>query len=268
MQRLQKSGGQRRWPHHGWFAHGWWLADILPGFGQRNCQFPAKGVVINLCAVAGSAFKGEMWMRHFMVDSRLDFGWARPLALDFGYRQACLHVCHGPDATQGLKQANEVQVFVIGMAHFEVQRRFVDVLKIDERLVKKWKTDPKTGKPFFEELWDEVAPDFLSGTTHKTRSYTRDPYYRNLFKHFKINLQKSELLFVVGYGFQDGGINKYLEKYFLSRGKHMVVIDPNKPKTDLLEKYNASYIQKGVTDVSFQEYLSRIPDEISTRLSN
>ncbi len=124
------------------------------------------------------------------------------------------------------------------------------------------KTDPKTKEQKFEDLWDEVAPDFLSGTTNKTRYYTADPYYKNLLGHFEKNLEKSELLVVVGYGFQDGGINEYLEKCFLSQGKPMVVIDPYKPKTELLDRYKATYIPKGVTQVTYQEYLEIIPPKL------
>ena len=126
-------------------------------------------------------------------------------------------------------------------------------------------TDEKTGEQKFVGLLDEVSPDFLSGTTNKTRFYTGDPYYKNLFAHFENNLLQSELLVVIGYGFQDNGINEYLEKHFLSRGKHMVVIDPYKPKTDLIEKYSATYIPKGVTQVSYQEYLEQIPAELKDK---
>lgn len=126
-------------------------------------------------------------------------------------------------------------------------------------------TDPKTGEQRFESLWDEVAPDFLSGTTNKTRFYTGDLYYKNLFQHFEKNLSTSELLVVIGYGFQDPGINEYLEKNFLSREKQMVVIDPYKPKTDLLEKYNATHIPKGVTQVTYQEYVEQIPTELKPK---
>jgi hypothetical protein len=119
--------------------------------------------------------------------------------------------------------------------------------------------DPETGEPCFRGLHDEVAPDFLSGTTNKMRSYTRDPYYINLFKHFRQNLSTSELLVVIGYGFQDGGINEFIEKHFLASGNRMIVIDPNKPKTDLIDKYNTKYISKGVTQVQYQEYLELIP---------
>ena len=41
----------------------------------------------------------------------------------------------------------------------------------------------------------------------------------------------------------------------------MIVIDPNKPTTELFEKYNVKYIPKGVTDIDYPEYLSFIPTE-------
>lgn len=127
-------------------------------------------------------------------------------------------------------------------------------------------TDSKTGEQRLEFLWDEVAPDFLSGTTNKTRFYTDDPYYKNLFDHFENNLSSSEILVVIGYGFQDPGVNEYLEKQFLSRGKHMIIIDPNKPNTDLIDKYKVTYIAKGVTQVTYQEYLELIPAALRPRL--
>jgi hypothetical protein len=122
-------------------------------------------------------------------------------------------------------------------------------------------TNQKTGEVWFERLWDEAAPDFISGTTNKTRYYTGDEYYKNLFNHFEKNLMDSELLVVIGYGFKDAGINEYLEKHFLSRHKPMIVIDPIKPNTDLIDKYNAKYIAKGVTDIWYPEYKSLIPPE-------
>jgi hypothetical protein len=122
--------------------------------------------------------------------------------------------------------------------------------------------DEKKNEYRFEHLWDEVAPDFLSGTTAKTRHYTNDPYYKNLFEYFKENLQKSELLIVIGYGFQDPGINEYLENDFLISGKRMIVIDPYKPKTDLIEKYNSVLIQKSVTQVTYNEYIELLPEKL------
>lgn len=120
----------------------------------------------------------------------------------------------------------------------------------------------ETGEHKFERLWDEVAPDFLSGTTNKTRFYTGDPYYKNLFNHFEKNLATSELLVVIGYGFQDSGINEYIEKNFLCRGRHMIVIDPNVPQTNLIKKYKATHLLKSVTQVTYLEYLEQIPEEL------
>ena len=106
----------------------------------------------------------------------------------------------------------------------------------------------------FKNLLDQVHPDFLSGTTFKTRSYTRDNHYVNLFKHFETNLKESELLIITGYGFQDSGINKYIENYYLKDGKSILVIDPYKPKTDLLERYPNLFIEKGITQVKYEEF--------------
>lgn len=120
-------------------------------------------------------------------------------------------------------------------------------------------TATKSGNQVLEPLHDEVVPDFLSGTTNKTKFYSDDPYYKNLFMHLENNLLSSELLVVIGYGFQDVGINEYIEKNYLLRNKHMVVIDPCKPKTDLIEKFKATHIPKGVTQVTFQEFINQIP---------
>lgn len=114
--------------------------------------------------------------------------------------------------------------------------------------------DEKSKEYNFDYLHDEVAPDFLSGTTNKTRYYTRDPFYVNLFEHFERNLKASDALIVIGYGFKDFGINEYLEKNFLSRGGKMTVISPHKPDSDLLEKYNAIFIGKGITEISDEEF--------------
>ncbi|WP_186758203.1 SIR2 family protein [Echinicola salinicaeni] len=112
----------------------------------------------------------------------------------------------------------------------------------------------ETNKHEFQHTWDDVSPDFLSGTTEKTIRYVEDEYYVNLFNHFERNLQQSEILIVIGYGFQDPGINEYLTQHFLSKGKKMVVIDPYKPKTDLIDKYKAVYIPHGVDQISYQDY--------------
>ena len=44
----------------------------------------------------------------------------------------------------------------------------------------------------------------------------------------------------------------------------MVVINPNRPETDLFDKYSVNHLPKGVTDVSFEEYLTLINDHCSS----
>ena len=122
-------------------------------------------------------------------------------------------------------------------------------------------TDSQSGDKVFKRLFDDVAPDFLSGTTNKTRYYTDDPYYVRLLEHFKNNLSSSDLLVVIGYGFQDPGINDYLEENYLSSGKKMIVIDPYRPNCELLDKYETNHIPKGVIDLSFEEYTALLNDE-------
>lgn len=114
----------------------------------------------------------------------------------------------------------------------------------------------------FQHLWDDVSPDFLSGTTEKTKKYVEDGHYINLFIHFETNLRESSLLIVVGYGFQDPGINDYLIKNFLEDGKKMIVIDPYKPKSNILDNYNCEYVPHGVTEIPYQDYLKMIPKEL------
>lgn len=132
-------------------------------------------------------------------------------------------------------------------------------------------TDSKTGEQKRESLTEELAPDFLSGTTNKILNYDRDPYYKILLNHFEKNLSTSDLLVVIGYGFQDTGINEYLLYNFLIWGKHMVVIDSKdlkdhkKTTTDLFEQYNVTYIQKGVTEITGPEYEALIPEELKNK---
>ncbi len=103
------------------------------------------------------------------------------------------------------------------------------------------------------ELMDRVEPDILTGKTEKMFQYDAG-YYKLLFEHFKNNLTNSELLIVIGYGFQDDGINKRLEEYFLSKGKKMIVIDPFPPDTDLTRKYKPFPVPKSIEYVTAEDY--------------
>lgn len=67
-------------------------------------------------------------------------------------------------------------------------------------------------------------------------------------------------LFVIGYGFQDKGINEFLENNYLIFDKHIIVIDIKKPDSQLLEKYKdqITFVDKGATGVSFKEYMELV----------
>lgn len=119
------------------------------------------------------------------------------------------------------------------------------------------KFDKEAKKYVYEMPFAENEPDYLTGTTEKIRQYNQ-PFYENLFSHFKNNLLHSNLLVVIGYGFQDKGINEFIENNFLIYNKRMVVVDIAKPNSILLEKYNDQVIfsLKGATGVPYDEYMS------------
>lgn len=109
----------------------------------------------------------------------------------------------------------------------------------------------------FLQLYNEISPNFISGTTNKIRSYEKDPYYNNLLEHFKNNLINSEYLFIIGYGFADPGINKHIKDYFLChKNRKIILIDPCVLDNDLIRNINHIHIRKGIQDVSFSELIS------------
>ena len=112
--------------------------------------------------------------------------------------------------------------------------------------------DEESGEYSYTRGFQQVYPDFLSGTTEKIRNYG-DEYYTILFNHLKENLKSSEKLIVTGYGFGDSGINEILEECFLKEGKQMIVINPSRPNSPLI-KENTVIIEKGITDVTTDEF--------------
>jgi hypothetical protein len=161
--------------------------------------------------------------------------------------QLCLFKLHGSVFNTIVYRQNNERIRI--KSNYAVSDYYEEVLNDD------------TKKFEFQHLWDQVSPDFLSGTTEKTKRYVEDDHYINLFKHFEKNLNESSLLIVVGYGFQDPGINEYLINNYLKKGNKMIVIDPYKPKTDILEKYNVDYMPHGVTEIPYNDYMKMITKE-------
>lgn len=102
-------------------------------------------------------------------------------------------------------------------------------------------------------------PDFLSGTTYKTRQYSKGDYYPTIFKHLEENLKSSNFLISIGYGFGDRVINEYITDSFLTSSvKMLFIVDIKQPLTDLLKQENVFYIGGGVVGMDTQFILKQI----------
>lgn len=117
--------------------------------------------------------------------------------------------------------------------------------------------DENTKQYSYKYILQHNYPDFLSGTTAKISQYNI-PYYKNLLKRFEENLENSKLLFVIGYGFKDDGINNILIKHYLATGKKMIVIDRSVPKSNLITDFNVKVIAKPFVDVVYNDYQNEI----------
>ncbi len=67
--------------------------------------------------------------------------------------------------------------------------------------------------------------DFLTGTTSKIQRYNEPLLFRKLFKKFKNNLHKADILIIIGYGCKDKGINEMIKDYFDYKNKPIFIID-------------------------------------------
>ena len=95
-------------------------------------------------------------------------------------------------------------------------------------------------------MYQHTYPDILSGISSKTAWY-KQPHYKELVDHFSSNLNTSDVLLVVGYGFKDEGINHLIESEFLSQGKRMIIIDTQKLSHRLVNFYKTREFEKSLT---------------------
>ncbi len=158
----------------------------------------------------------------------------------------CLFKLHGSIDTYQFNIASQNNDLTRVKLDYGVEPRFVKEVK-----------DSLTGKFRYEKGWQLNYPDFLSGTTTKMLSYGNE-FYSLIFNHFKQNLENSKLLIVVGYGFGDPGIDKYLKDYFLEKGGKMVVVTPHKPQSELINYPETLVIEKRMEQVTLNEYISAI----------
>jgi len=97
-------------------------------------------------------------------------------------------------------------------------------------------------------------PDFLIGSTSKIERYNEYEYYQPVFQRFEENLRASKTLIIIGYGFGDTEINKYIAQWVASDGsKRAFVVDVKKPETEIFKHSNVFFDDGGVEgmDINF-----------------
>ena len=117
----------------------------------------------------------------------------------------------------------------------------------------------EANKYTYTPTFTDTYPDFLSGTTEKIRQYNI-PFYEGLFNHFKNNLQNSSKLLIVGYGFQDKGINDLLETHYLIYRKPVILIDIKKLDVEFSKTYENQFkfYLDGISNYDFDELMKTI----------
>ncbi len=106
----------------------------------------------------------------------------------------------------------------------------------------------------YTEMYQSTHPDMLSGASSKALWY-KQPYYKELQTYFTSNLENSELLIIIGYGFGDDGINHTIENHYLTKGKTMIIVDIAKPSSRLIDDYKSKLIQKSLGQVSIEDWI-------------
>lgn len=84
-------------------------------------------------------------------------------------------------------------------------------------------------------------------------------YYEAVFDHFTRNLESSDVLIVVGYGFGDTKINQMLEERFCDRGgTRMLIIDVDEPGFATSVGCPVEYFSGGVEEFDQTSVLKRV----------
>jgi len=123
-------------------------------------------------------------------------------------------------------------------------------------LLKEVKTDRMLK---YESDFGNYYPNFLSGTTYKTLRYDSTPYYDEVFRRFRENLETTSILIVIGYGFADSEINRLLETHFLNSNHSIIIdIDVKQPNMPQAIAKSSQYFPGGVKECDFNALLQAI----------
>lgn len=108
------------------------------------------------------------------------------------------------------------------------------------------------------------SPLFLTGTKEKIPFY-KQLYYNEVFEHFTNNLELSDTLVIIGYGFWDSEINKMVKEHYIQKEMPIVVIDPNESDAPFFQEIKAykfvHHIPSSVTDFNIDEAINIIKVE-------
>jgi len=161
------------------------------------------------------------------------------------------------DKLRLFKLHGSIDSYILRMQNSNEEIRIKKDFGVSEFLMERF--DEQTRKYKYEGIFTDPHPDFLSGTTEKIRQYDI-PFYESLFNHFKNNLQESSKLLVIGYGFQDKGINDFIERHYLIYRKPVIVIDVKKQDCDLFNTYKDQFqfLLNGISNYYYDELMQRV----------
>jgi len=184
----------------------------------------------------GSTFFGELYDKYEKYLVRLSRFTGR------FEQQFCLYKLHG-SIDQYWFQDDELYLIKL--------KRGVSPMKI-------FKERKKDGVLEYVNRPTNYFPDFLSGTTSKTERY-QERYYRSIPDSFKRNLRSSKALITIGYGFNDLGINQFIQDNFLTDdSKTLFIVDVRKPDTPFFTCNNVFFVGGGVSEMDTKFILGQM----------
>jgi hypothetical protein len=186
----------------------------------------------------GSTFFGELYDEYERYLVRLSRFTGK-----FG-QQFCLYKLHGSIDHYWFYDDDKLDLIKL--------KRCISPMKI-------FKERKKNGVLEYVNHPTDYFPDFLSGTTSKIERYGDGKYFPVILHHFKNNLQSSNTLITIGYGFGDPRINKFIHHDFLTDdSKTLVVVDVRKADTPLLTRNNVFFVGGGVSEMNIEFILDHM----------
>ncbi len=102
----------------------------------------------------------------------------------------------------------------------------------------------------------DLIPKVLSGTTEKILTYDNF-YFKDVINHLYANLNSSQKLFIIGYGFGDTKINEILKNEFIDKGNRVVIISPSTPTNqfyhDIISLENVKHKHFKIEDMDLDD---------------